>query len=508
MSTSDALRRVAAPEGIAPVPVGLLSISPEAISRNGLEASLVAPMSVVTSGVDGSHAEPTRQRGSEVPAWVDAWEPAPGSYGSCPKGGSHLVLICDESGSVHGADPIRYRHALLGRVLDTLARSCRCGQCTARLVLFGITTTKPFAPTAAVLWSEAASLKHRLTQLPSTGSYLRPAMDLVEAEKRIENAVTVCLTDLELFDDSPRREEARFAAQPNPLLVLLGGTENSQDPSSPFVVIDGQSERTAVADAVATYITATRPPVASPAGGGRRRRLPSGWRGRRVPWKWLGLAASALVILVILPQLVSRNGDPAPAAQGAGSAQDPDSWIVSDEGFTIPGLGGDAPRTVPMNAVWVVDPSLADDAGTLRRIQKELPAVTEYLQDYRIPGDTLALGRARPRPLGEGSALRSQATALGPSTPARLSWKNPQADRMFAVITDRPGHWHRRLASTQGGKRNRRNYIIDTSATGPVPRTLSTVGPQGVPADAQASGSIAQAVARAWGDAVGSRWLG
>ena len=161
-----------------------------------------------------------------------------------------------------------------------------------------------------------------------------------------------------------------------------------------------------------------------------------------------------------------------------------------------------------MNAAWVIDPSLADDASTLRRIRKELPAVTEYLQDYRIPGDTLALGSSRPQALAEASALQVQASGLRPSIPARPRWKNPEADRMLAVITNRPGHWQRRLAKSQGGKHSRRNYIIDTSATGPVPRTLPSSGPQGVPADVQTSGSIAQAVARAWGDAIGARWLG
>ena len=161
-----------------------------------------------------------------------------------------------------------------------------------------------------------------------------------------------------------------------------------------------------------------------------------------------------------------------------------------------------------MNAAWVIDPTLADDASTLRRIRKELPAVTEYLQDYRIPGDTLALGSSRPQALAEASALQVQASGLRPSIPARLRWKNPAADRMLAVITNRPGHWQRRLATSQGGEHSRHNYIIDTSATGPVPRAFPSGGPQGVPADAQTSGSVAQAVARAWGDAIGARWLG
>lgn len=508
MTAADTLGRMPTPEGVPPATVSLTSVCPEILPRTVSERTSMAPMPIGRDGVDATHADAASQDRPDVPEWVRAWAPAPGSYGACPKGGSHLVLICDESGSVHGADPIRYRHALLGRVLDTLAGSCSCGQCTARLVLFGITTTKPSAYSPAVSWAEAASLREKLTQLPFTGSYLRPAMDQVEAAKRHANAVTVCLTDLQLFDDNPPKQESRFAAQPNPLLILLGRADLSQDPSSPFVVIDGQSDRTAVADAVAAHITATRPTAASPAGDGISHKMRHGLRGKNLPWKWLGLAASALAVLLILPLLANRDDDPTPAAQGAVLAQDPASGVVSDEGFSIPGLGGDVPRTVPMNAVWVIDPSLADDVSTLRRIRRELPAVTDYLQEYRIPGDTLALGSSRPRPLGEGSALRSRATVLQPSATTRLRWTNREDDRMFAVITDRPGHWRSRLAGTQGGRHGRRNYIIDTSATSPLPQGLPTTGPVTVPADAHASGSAAQAVARAWGDAVGARWLG
>jgi hypothetical protein len=351
-------------------------------------------------------------------------------------------------------------------------------------------------------------LKEQLTQLPFTGSYLRPAMDQVEAQKRHDNAVTVCLTDLELFDEDPRRQESRFASQPNPLLILLGRTDMPQEPPSPFVVVDSKSHRTAVADALATHITATRPPGASPIEGGSPPEQGRGRRSKTGPLKWLGLAASTLAALLLVPLLVNQDSDATPETQSPDLPREPASEVASDEGFSIPGLGGEVPRTVPMNAVWMIDPSLADDSGTLRRIRKELPAVTEYVQNYRIPGDTLALGSSRPRPVGQGSVLRSQASVLGPSTPTQPRWKNPEADRMFAVITDRPGHWQRRLADSQRGKHSLDNYIIDTSATGPVPRVLSKSGPQALPADAQAPGSIAQAVARAWGDAIGARWLG
>ncbi len=504
MTVDDALGRLT-PQGIDPLPVGLVSVSPEAPARSLADRTSVTRSPLTRDGAAAARSGSTRLIGRDVPAWVRNWVPAPGSYGQCPEGGSHLVLICDESGSVHGADPIRYRHALLARVLTTLAGSCTCHQCTVRLVLFGITKTKPSDYSPAVPWAQAAGLKEKLTQLPFTGSYLRPAMDQIEAERRHENAITVCLTDLELFDDDPDAQQTRFTAQPNPLLILLGGAEISREPTSPFVVIDGQSDRTAVADAVAAHITATRPPVASPTGDGRLRR---GLRGKSAPLKWLGLAAGALAALLLIPMLANQDDDSTPAAEGAGSQQDQASQVVRDEGFTIPGLGGDVPRTVPMNAAWVIDPALADDASTLRRIRKELPAVTEHLQDYRIPGDTLAMGSSRPQALSEASALQVQASGLRPSIPARLRWKNPEADRMLAVITNRPGHWQRRLARPQGGKHSRRNYIIDTSATGPVPRTLPSSGPQGVPADAQTSGSVAQAVARAWGDAIGARWLG
>ena len=507
MTVDDALGRLT-PQGIVPLPVARASFTPAAPARSLADRTSVTRSPLIRDGAEVARSGSTRLGRQDVPAWVRNWVPAPGSYGQCPEGGSHLVLICDESGSVHGADPIRYRHALLARVLTTLASSCTCHHCTARLVLFGITQTKSSACSPAVPWAQAAGMKEKLTQLPFTGSYLRPAMDQVEAERCHANAVTVCLTDLELFDDDPAAEEARFAAQPNPLLILLGGAEISRDPSSPFVVIDGQSDRTAVADAVAAHITATRPPDAAATAVGRRRTLRPRFRGKGLSLKWLGLAAGALAALLLIPMLANQDDDSTPAAEGVGPQQDQASQVVRNEGFTIPGLGGDVPRTVPMNAAWVIDPTLADDASTLRRIRKELPAVTEYLQDYRIPGDTLALGSSRPQALAEASALQVQASGLRPSIPARLRWKNPEADRMLAVITNRPGHWQRRLAKSQGGKRSRRNYIIDTSATGPVPRAFPSGGPQGAPADARTSGSVAQAVARSWGDAIGARWLG
>ena len=507
MTVDDALGRLT-PQGIVPLPVARASFTPAAPARSLADRTSVTRSPLIRDGAEVARSGSTRLGRQDVPAWVRNWVPAPGSYGQCPEGGSRLVLICDESGSVHGADPIRYRHALLARVLTTLASSCTCHQCTAQLVLFGITKTKPSDSSPAVPWDQAVSLKEKLTRMPFTGSYLRPAMDQVEGEQRHENTVTVCLTDLELFDDDPSAQEARFAAQPNPLLILLGGAGTSHDPTSPFVAIDGQSDRTAVADAVAAHITAPRPPAAARAAGGRRRTLRPRFRGKGLPLKWLGLAAGSLAALLFIPMLANQDDDSTPAAEGAGSQQDQASQVVRDEGFTIPGLGGDVPRTVPMNAAWVIDPSLADDASTLRRIRKELPAVTEYLQDYRIPGDTLALGSSRPQALAEASALQVQASGLRPSIPARLRWKNPEADRMLAVITNRPGHWQRRLAKSQGGKRSRRNYIIDTSATGPVPRAFPSGGPQGAPADARTSGSVAQAVARAWGDAIGARWLG
>lgn len=507
MTVDDALGRLT-PQGIVPLPVARASFTPAAPARSLADRTSVTRSPLIRDGAEAARSGSTRLGRQDVPAWVRNWVPAPGSYGQCPEGGSHLVLICDESGSVHGADPIRYRYALLAKVLTNLASSCTCHQCTAQLVLFGITKTKPSDCSPAVPWDQTASLQEKLTRMPFTGSYLRPAMDQVEGEKRRENTVTVCLTDLELFDDDPSAQEARFAAQPNPLLILLGGAGTFHDPTSPFVAIDGQSDRTAVADAVAAHITATRPPAAAPAAGGGRRTLRPRFRGKGLPLKWLGLAAGALAALLFIPMLASQDDDSTPASEGAGSQQDQASQAIRDEGFTIPGLGGDVPRTVPMNAAWVIDASLADDASTLRRIRKELPAVTEHLQDYRIPGDTLALGSSRPQALAEASALQVQASGLRPSIPARLRWKNPEADRMLAVITNRPGHWQRRLAKSQGGKHSRRNYIIDTSATGPVPRTLPSSGPQGVPADAQASGSVAQAVARAWGDAIGARWLG
>lgn len=503
-----------APEGVEPLTVYLAPINPAVLTRVGSELTTVEPApTIVMTAVELVGADTTTQHRDDAPGWVRAWVHPPGSYGPCPEGGSHLVLICDESGSVHGADPIRYRHALLTRVLATLAGACTCHECTTRLVLFGVTTTKSSASSPALPWAEAATgLAEEFAQLPVTGSYLAPAMDQVEAERRQANTITVCLTDMELFDHDPRRQVDRFAGRPNPLLILLGRRVASLDVSSPTVVVDDQSKRTAVADAVAAHITTARP---ARQGNEKKAMQRKKWRPKAIAPKWLALTAGGLAPLLLIPLMLGRGDQTSgPVQPQAGQGERPVGPAVADDAFSIPGLGGDAPRTVPMNAVWVIDPLLADDITTLQRIRKELPAVIDYLQGYRIPGDTLALGNAKAHALGRDSLLRSKAVDLGPSKvrPARLgrmAWRSRKADRMLAVITDRPGHWQSVFGKAQkAATRAPRSYIIDASATGGVPRELPTVGPWALPADSRIPGSVAQAVARAWGDAVGARWLG
>ena len=195
---------------------------PASPTRLETAASLPAGLSLGPSGARAAMA-PTPL---PIPAWVGAWRPPAGAYGQCPAGGTRLQIVLDESGSISDADPIAYRHALLARVLDSLSTSCQCGECTVEIVLFGAGATRASEPLGSHPWRGCGqSLGSKVTRVPATGSYLAPALEQLGAPSDSCSGVTICLTDLQLFDPDPSGEVERLTARPRPLLLLLGVPE-------------------------------------------------------------------------------------------------------------------------------------------------------------------------------------------------------------------------------------------------------------------------------------------
>lgn len=501
------------------------TLLPQTVTPDRLPRTQLAPPARNTPATITQVHPPARPRRTRArtrpPAWVQAWRPPDGAYGPCPEDGSHMDLILDESGSVQGSDPIRYRHALMQRVLQTLAPACTCGKCTLRLVMFGATPATVSSPTQTTTWTQAPkTLAERFASMPWTGSYLGPAMDQTQETIPSPCTITICLTDLELFDPNPAHDIARFTNRPNPLLILLGPGNPPNLPNTPTVRVDDTSPRTEIADQIATHIINTRPqPPQNSTTTQKRSR-----RGRAHPThRAAGLIAAGITgiaLIMLLPWPLPHNKDQSQPAtrsdhtttnqQGTnhqGTAQ------VEPGSFTIPGLGGNAPRTTPMAAALYIDPSLQTDPGALTRIQNELPAVLDYLHNYRYPGDTLTLAATPPTPLTNLNALKTAGQNIQPAPPPRAAHSAGGADRMVAIITDRPTHWQTKF-KTRTTKEARtptkhpvRYYTIDITATQPIPTDLPNTGPWTIPASQQL-GTVAQAIARAWGHAIGSHWLG
>lgn len=528
--------------GVVEVPaVPLAVITPAAVVPSHVAGATVnsphlAPNTLPLQ-VSRTPAAWSSQRHPEVPAWVAAWSPPADAYGPCPTGGTHLRLILDESGSVQGADPIRYRHDLLDRLCASLGSACTCGQCRVSVTMFGITEGRAqHMQGPERLKPKPGSL---LRDLPGTGSYLGPAVTRVDQLGDDGNAITVCLTDLEIFDADPDAEVVRLQDQPHPLLLLLGSAAQRAQipPDLDTVAVTQDSEPTAVADNVARHITTVRSAAApgQSRGGGSSRKPghPATRKGCAPILVALPLLAlAAATVLALLPDSPKSDGAAggvtvSPSVDSPGApAQPTDTSIVPPGGYLLPGLTGNAPRTIPTQTTLWVDPTMAANPAQMLKVREELPAVIDYQNQYLLAGDTLAMDPTGDLPINapdlKNHASDLNPTAIAPEDLPQLLRDLPTvaagAERAVMILTDRPSLWLQTLPSMDTADSIRtpstnprqavQFYLLDTSTTAPVPRDLAETGPWVIPTGGTAPGAVAVAATRAWGHTVGATWLG
>ncbi len=210
----------------------------------------------------------------------------------------------------------------------------------------------------------------------------------------------------------------------------------------------------------------------------------------------------------------ARGGAAHPAAHGA----------ARPAGFTLPGPLGDAPRTVPLDTIWVIDSALPP--GDLRAVARQAPADVAYLARYSLPGDELGFSRdqrhlrhvaARESWLARTAARPALILSALPGGLVRLPPVPQGHDREIVVITTRPAAWLRVLPAgpvpprptTRPRPGQSRLYIIGLAPGAGYQADPLSAGPgqpQRLTADPAVPGAIARGIARAFVDATGARW--
>jgi hypothetical protein len=173
------------------------------------------------------------------------------------------VVVDDGSGSVRSlADPVAYRHQLVAKAAECLGRACTCKRCSVVYVSFDRTLV--FGP-RYLDKKGRKELAECLDKVPVTSSTLDSALAYAEELERTGTfqATTVVLSDFEIFDPPSARVYERLGALEQPLaLVLRASPPAALDGHGIEVVeVNTASERTVVADALASVLAATRPPV-------------------------------------------------------------------------------------------------------------------------------------------------------------------------------------------------------------------------------------------------------
>jgi hypothetical protein len=224
------------------------------------------------------------------------------------------------------------------------------------------------------------------------------------------------------------------------------------------------------------------------------------------------------------PGEAAPAGGARPAPAQGGAAHPAVHAPARPAGFTLPGPLGDAPRTVPLDTIWVIDSALPP--GDLRDLARQAPADMAYLARYSLPGDELGFSRdqrhlhhvaARESWLARTAARPSLVLSALPAGLVRLPPVPAGHDREIVVITNRPAAWLRVLPpgpvpprpATRSRPGQSRLYIIGLAPGAGYQADPLSAGPgqpQRLTADPAVPGAIARAIARAFVDATGAGW--
>jgi hypothetical protein len=252
---------------------------------------------------------------------------------------------------------------------------------------------------------------------------------------------------------------------------------------------------------------------------------------------FLGALLALLAIAVALVLVVGHHGGHAaagvPADAGGqlpvGHAARPRP-LPADHGglgpITLPGPEGNAPRTIPLDTVWIIDKNLP--AADLTVVSREAPVDVTYLATYSLPEDELgfafqssALENIREH---EGELTAAVARPVNilvaePGQPIHLPPVTRGHNRAIVIITTDPSRWLNYLPTgptpaaptTHSRPGQSRTYVLDlvpSSGWHADPLTPSITQPQELIADPTLRGSTALALARAFVDATGAIWPG
>lgn len=499
ITESTVTRRQTQVAEVAPPRLPAYRMRPPKVPRTRDAARGTAPVPVRRSA-----------RPPDIPLWVSTWWPPGGSYGRCPSGGTHLVFILDESGSVATADPVAHRHLLLGRFIDTLVPACTCGECVVSLVLFGATASTPTRSAVTSGWGSAVASVW-MSSLPATGSYLAPALNQVEARSLPASGVVVCLTDSQLFDEDPAEQIERLSSCPHPLLLAVGSAQASPL-SLPLAVVDAQSPPTHVIDVIARHLQDARSgqdPSGTDNSEPQDERPARRWRPSPL---WSVLIIGLLLMAGATLAWETRHHPGTSTSSAAHTTGSMPAAPTADDGFTIPGLSGNAPRTTPAATTILIDASLRDSSAVLAQIRRELPAVVDYMRSYAITGDSLQLGASRPVPITSSRITGALTTLRADTNPtsadATVRGRPADAVNVVVILTDRPAAWAARLGmrSSSGRQPLTKYAVLNVAQPGVVPQALQGDGPWAIPAGARTPGGIAIPVARAWAGGIKATW--